>query len=160
MEATAESREVPAPVQALFEVVVDVERYPEWASDIRSVNVLERDEQGRPLRVHFRAGAFGRSASYTLVYDASRAPRELSWTQEEGDVTARLDGRYRFEPLGDEVTRVTYELAADLVVPLPGFLKRRAEMKIVHAALEDLAHRVHQLGSTDGSTTRTPDHSL
>ncbi len=152
MEATTDTREVSASVEALFGVVMDVERYPEWASDIRSVTVLERDDHGRPRRVHFRAGAFGRSAAYTLCYDTSGAPYALAWHQEDGDVTARLDGRYRFEPLGEGVTCVTYELTADLVVPLPGFLKRRAEMKIVRAALDDLARRVHELGASSGTS--------
>jgi ribosome-associated toxin RatA of RatAB toxin-antitoxin module len=157
MEVTSESREMAAPLEAIFGVVIDVERYPQWASDIRSVEVLERDELGRARLVRFRAGAFGRSATYTLAYDLARAPREVSWRQVEGDVTERLDGRYSFEPLDEASTRVTYELAADLVVPLPGFLKRRAEMKIVHAALEDLARRVAEVGRTGGSSVRSPE---
>src|SRR3712207_7571597 len=44
----------------------DVERYPEWARDVKSVEVLDRDERDRPLRVAFRAGAMGHSAHYVL----------------------------------------------------------------------------------------------
>jgi ribosome-associated toxin RatA of RatAB toxin-antitoxin module len=124
-----------------FAVLTDLERYPEWAADIKSVQVEERDEQGRPRRVTFRAAAFGRSTSYTLDYDYSRAPKELSWIQSRGDLTNRLDGTYVLEPAGDD-TEVAYHLEVELKVPLPGFIKRRAEGRIAHTALRELKARV------------------
>ena len=39
-------------------------------------------------------------------------------------------------------TLVTYHLAVDLIVPLPGFVKRRAEQKIIHTALRELRAHV------------------
>jgi ribosome-associated toxin RatA of RatAB toxin-antitoxin module len=125
-----------------FAVVTDLERYPEWVGDLKSVQVLERDDAGRASLVSFRAAAFGRSTSYTLSYDYSSAPREVSWVQTEGDLTTRLDGHYRFEPAGDGETKVTYTLAVELKVPIPGFVKRRAEGHILHAAIRDLKSRV------------------
>jgi ribosome-associated toxin RatA of RatAB toxin-antitoxin module len=125
-----------------FAVVSDVEHYPEWVADVKEVQVLERDEQGRALVVSYRAGAFGRSARYVLVYDYSGAPHELSWTQREGDLTSRLDGRYRFSATNDGATEVSYELDVELKVPIPGFVRRRAEGHILHAAVRDLKSRV------------------
>ena len=57
-----------------------------------------------------------------------------------GDIVKRLDGSYRFESVPDEPnqTEVIYELALELAIPLPGFVKRRAEGRIAHAALDDL----------------------
>jgi ribosome-associated toxin RatA of RatAB toxin-antitoxin module len=154
MDATSDSKEIPASIDACFQAVIDVESYPTWASDVREVSVLERDAQGRPTRVAFRTGAFGRSASYSLAYDYSDAPHSLSWSQVEGDITSRMDGRYTFVPGPNDMTRVTYELAAELVVPLPSFVKRRAEVKIIRTALDDLAERarLHAAGQlTDGT---------
>ncbi len=97
-DQTIERMVVDGPPERCFEVVADIERYPEWVADLKEVHVHERDEQGRPMLVSFRAGAFGRSTSYTLVYDYSRAPTELRWVQRDGDLTSRLDGIYRFAP--------------------------------------------------------------
>ena len=36
---------------------------------------------------------------------------------------------------------MTTHLEAELAVPLPGFIKRRAESKIMTTALEELRHR-------------------
>ena len=57
-----------------YEVLTDFQRYPEWAAEIKAVSIDERDDDGRPAKVTFRAAAFGRSTSYTLRYDYSGAP--------------------------------------------------------------------------------------
>lgn len=130
-----------------FEVLTDFGSYPDWAADIKAVTVDERDAEGRPLRVTFRAAAFGRSTSYTLLYDWSDAPGELSWIQVAGDITRRLDGAYELRPAGDGSTEITYHLTVDLVVPLPGFVKRRAEGRIMGTALRELKARVESPGA-------------
>ncbi|MCK4177330.1 SRPBCC family protein [Aciditerrimonas ferrireducens] len=125
---------VSADPEACFAVVADVERYPEWVADVKAVQVESRDEEGRPAVVAFRAAAFGRSTSYRLRYD--------SWSQLDGDLTSRMDGSYTFRPLPEGGTEVTYSLEVALRVPLPGFIKRRAQSRIVHAALAELKSRV------------------
>lgn len=125
-----------------WEVLTDFERYPEWAADIKAVTVDERDDHGRALAVTFRAAAFGRSTSYRLHYDYTEAPAVLSWVQTDGDITRRLDGAYRLEASGDDGTEIVYDLVVDLKVPLPGFVKRRAEGRIMGTALKELKARV------------------
>ena len=125
-----------------FEVLTNFEQYPDWAADIKAVAVVERDELGRALQVTFRAAAFGRSTSYTLQYDYSEAPGELSWIQVAGDITRRLDGAYQLRPAADGTTEIIYRLTVDLIVPLPGFVKRRAEGRIMGTALRELKAQV------------------
>lgn len=144
-ERATERMVVAAPPAECYAVVADVERYPEWAADIKSVTIVARDEAGRPSVVTFRAAAFGRSTSYTLAYDYAQAPRELSWKQTAGDLTAKLDGSYRFEPADGDATEVSYTLDVELRVPLPGFIKRRAQSRIMHIALSELKARVESV---------------
>jgi ribosome-associated toxin RatA of RatAB toxin-antitoxin module len=139
-EQVTEHMIIRASPQQCFDILTDFERYPEWAADIKAVTVADQDDQGRPSRVAFRAAAFGRSTSYTLAYDYSNAPTELSWVQVQGDLTRRLDGSYTLEPAGED-TEVIYRLTVELKVPLPGFVKRRAEGRIMGAALKELKAR-------------------
>ena len=141
-EQATERMIVEASPERCFEVAIDFDRYPEWAADIKSVNVDERDGEGRGTLVTFRAAAFGRSTSYTLRYDYGDAPRTLAWVQERGDLTSRLDGEYVFDAAGDGSTDVTYHLVVELKVPIPGFVKRRAEGRIMGTALRELKARV------------------
>ena len=141
VEERTEQTAIAAPPDACFAVAVDFEHYPEWAADIKSVEVLERDERQRGTRVRFRAAAMGQSIRYTLDYDYGDAPRTLAWVQSDGDLTRKLDGSYVFEPDGAGGTTMTYHLIVDLKVPLLGFIKRRAENRILHTALRELKAR-------------------
>ena len=141
-ELATERMVVGAPPEQCYAVVSDIERYKEWAADIKEVTVMSRDDEGRPLEVAWRVAAFGRSTSYTLVYDYSQAPTLLAWKQVRGDLTSKLDGQYRFDRSADGGTEVSYTLEVELRVPLPGFIKRRAQSRIMHTALADLKARI------------------
>ena len=145
-EQATERVTIDAPPQRCFDVAADFERYPEWARDVKEANVVEQDEHGRGVRVAFRAGAMGHSARYILRYDYSDAPRTLAWRLVQGDIVRVLDGAYVFEAADSDAhrTEVTYHLEVELRVPLPGFIKRRAESKIMTTALDELKRRVER----------------
>jgi uncharacterized protein YndB with AHSA1/START domain len=139
-EAT-ERTTIDASPERCFAIALDFERYPEWAADIKNVEVVERDDKGRGTKVRYRAAAMGQSIRYTLEYDYSDAPRTLAWIQTDGDVTRKLDGSYVFEPDGNGGTNMTYHLTVELKVPIVGFIKRRAEGRILGSALRELKAR-------------------
>jgi len=120
----------------VWAIATDVERYPEWAKDVKQVVVRSRDGEGRPSEVEFRASALGRSTHYTLQYDYSQAPSVLAWHMVRGDIMRSIEGAYHFTPTADGGTEVRYDLAIELVVPLPGFVKRRAEVCILNTVRE------------------------
>ncbi len=37
--------------EQVYAVAIDYERYPEWATDVKEVEVLDRDAEGRGARV-------------------------------------------------------------------------------------------------------------
>jgi ribosome-associated toxin RatA of RatAB toxin-antitoxin module len=132
---------VAAPPARCFEVATDFERYPQWAKDVKHIEVLGRDDQGRGKTVEFRVAGLGRSIHYVLEYDYTEADRAFSWRLVEGDVLRRLDGRYGFEPEND-ATRVTYDLSVEIAIPMPGIIKRRAAGMIMGTALRELKKEV------------------
>ena len=143
MTDTASERiRVEASADRCFDVAVDFESYPEWLRDVKEAKILEVDDEGRGLRVEFRAAALGKSIRYVLEYDYSAAPDAFSWQFAEGDMLRRLDGTYRFEPESPTVTRVHYDLAVELAMPLPGLVKRRAAGLIMGSALKELKKQV------------------
>src|SRR4051794_21126145 len=135
---------IAASPQELFDVVTDFDRYTEWIRDLKSVEVVSRDNEGRAREVQYRAAAMGRSTSYTLRYDYSDAPGSLPWKLVRGDIMRHLDGAYVFHAIDGEPdrTEVEYWLTVDVIVPLPAFVKRRAESKIMHNALRELKAHV------------------
>lgn len=142
-DQAAERTEIDATPEACFAVAIDFEKYPEWASDVKEVTIVAHDDQGRGGDVSFRVAAMGRSTSYTLRYSYGSNPLRMSWRLIEGDVMERIDGEYEFVPVGDgSQCEVLYFVSIDMLVPLPGFVKRRAEAKILHTAMDDLKKRV------------------
>ncbi len=142
-EQTHERIEIRAAPEQCWAVVLDLARYPEWAKDVKEAAVLEVDAEGRPARAEFRVAAMGRSIHYVIRYDYSDAPHSFSWKLEEGDMLRQLDGTYAFEADGD-ITRVTYHLAVDITMPIPGLIKRRAAGLITGNALKELKKAVER----------------
>jgi ribosome-associated toxin RatA of RatAB toxin-antitoxin module len=132
-----ERTSVAANPERCYAVAVDFARYPDWARDVKQVDVLERDAEGRGSKVEYRVAGLGQSIRYVLAYDYGEAPGAFSWQLVESDKLRRLDGRYGFEPDGDG-TRVTYDLSIDVSIPLPGLIKRQAARMIVGTALREL----------------------
>ncbi len=135
-ETASEFTTIAAPSEKVWAIVVDIEKYPEWAHDLKEVVVLDRDDQGRAIQVEFRASALGRSTHYILEYDYSQAPAVLAWKLVKGDIQRQITGSYHFSVNPDGGTDVRYDLEVELVVPLPGFVKRRAEVRILNTLKE------------------------
>lgn len=127
---------IAAPLERCWQIATDFERYPEWATDVKSAVVQSRDDQGRATEVEFRTSALGRSTHYTLAYDYSAAPHRLAWRMAKGDIMRAVDGAYMFAPSESGGVVLTYNLSIDLIVPLPGFVKRRAEVRILNTVKE------------------------
>ena len=142
-EKAKEQIRIDASVERCFATLVDFASYPEWAGDLKEVTVVETDADNRAVVVEYRAAAMGRSTTYQLRYDYSAAPDRLGWDLVEGDLPRELDGAYVLTAAdGEAATDVVYELAIDLVYPIPGFVKRRAEGRIIKTALSELKARV------------------
>lgn len=148
VEQTTATTVVQASVEQCYAVGIDIASYPEWVEGISVAEILTTDEEERPVTARFEAEAVGRRSNYTLKYDHAGSPDELSWSLVEGDLARSIHGRYSFQPTesadadSPPQTEVRYELAIDLAVPMPGFVKRRAEDKIVTSALKEFKRRV------------------
>jgi ribosome-associated toxin RatA of RatAB toxin-antitoxin module len=144
LSATA-SGEIEAPIERVWEVVADVEGWPEWQATITEIDIEERDAANRPAlcEVVFDAKVQTIRTVQRLRYES---PHHLSFTQERGSLKS-LRGSWTLEDLGGGRTRATYALDVELsgmlgmlvtgavqdklrerlVTALPGELQARAE---------------------------------
>jgi uncharacterized membrane protein len=143
-DSTTASITIAAPAAAVMAVIADFGAYPEWASAVRSTDVLERSG-GLVSRVRFQLDAGLVKDSYVLGYrwDGNSVVR---WDlAEPGAVVSGMSGGYLLRPR-DGATEVTYELTVDVRVPMPGIVRRRAEKMIIDTALKGLKQRVEARG--------------
>jgi ribosome-associated toxin RatA of RatAB toxin-antitoxin module len=140
VDSGSDSILVNASPEKCFAVATSFADYPAWAKDVKQADIKDRDAQGRALIVDYRASALGRSTHFTLKYDYSNSPRRLSWSMVDGDIMREIHGAYTFEAQGDQ-TKISYDLSIELIIPLPGFVKRRAEVRIL-STLKELKARI------------------
>ena len=144
MEGTVQSIEVSADVQTIYEVALDLDAYPEWATGVKEVEIEEEDEFGRPSRVAFVADAMIKEISYTLLYRYDLEDG-FSWSAEPGVDIKAMEGSYRFSELEEGGSEVLYALKVDPAFTVPGFLRRQAEKQIVSNALRGLKKRAEAI---------------
>jgi ribosome-associated toxin RatA of RatAB toxin-antitoxin module len=140
-EGTYSTLEIDASPEDLYDVAADVAAYPEWASGVKEVEVLDLDREGKVDRARFVLEGFVKEIEYVLKYTHDR-PSSLSWVAEESDDLRMLEGSYQFAPADEGATEVVYSLRVEPKFILPGFIKRQAEKQIVTTALRGLRTRV------------------
>ena len=64
-----------------------------------------------------------------------------SWTLVSSTYQRSQDARYTLMPEGDR-TRVRFEVTVDPIMPMPGFLLKRAAKGVIETATEGLRRRV------------------
>lgn len=125
---------------AVMAVIADFARYPEWASALRQVTVLETGADGQARRVAFRLESGVVNDEYELQFDWG-TPGQVHWHQLSGQMIASQQGSYTLSA-DAEGTVVRYELAVELAMPMLGALKRKAERLVMDTALRELKRYV------------------
>jgi uncharacterized membrane protein len=105
------STEIDAPIEDVWDVVVDIESAPDWQDGFEDVEVLERDDEGRVLVANTESDAKVKTVKNRLRFSYEE-PHLIEWVQEKGDLKS-LVGAWELEDLGDGRTRVTYRLEGD-----------------------------------------------
>ena len=133
---------------AVLDVIADVEAYPDWAKEIKSVEILTEEGDGWPDRVTYTMDAGVIKDTYTLDYDwdvDEDGTGKVSWHLVQATVLKTMEGTYTLESTGEGAAAVGYKLVVDLKIPVLGMLKRKAERVIIETALKDLKKRVESL---------------
>lgn len=128
-----------APIEKVFDVITQYEKYGEFLPEVKEVRTSGR--QGSEVNVHYKVDVV-KTIKYTIRVKEER-PTRMSWTFVDGEFMKDNKGSWVLEPAGEGKTKGTYtvEMALGALVPkavvnalvdtsLPKMLeafKRRAE---------------------------------
>ena len=140
MAAAERSIEVNVAPEALFDVISDYERYPQFLSDMEAAQVVRED--GSVRDVAFTLNLIKR-LRYTLRLTEQR-PVRVSWTLVEG-MFKRNSGSWTLEEVGPGRTRATYSIDLSVGVFVPGAITQRLVGKTLPATLEAFKARAEGL---------------
>ncbi|WNG80052.1 SRPBCC family protein [Mycobacterium sp. ITM-2016-00316] len=140
-EKTAQTIYIEADPSTVMDVIADIGSYPEWVAEYKEAEVLDADGAGNPKTARLVLDAAVLKDTMVLSYDWPADRQSVTWTLVSSSLLKALQGAYRLSPKGSG-TDVTYELSVDLVIPMIGLLKRKAERRLTDTALKDLKKRV------------------
>jgi carbon monoxide dehydrogenase subunit G len=143
-DRTSASITVAAGRSKVTAAIADFESYPDWATGVRSAEVLSTTSDDRPLRVRFGLDAGMIRDSYVLAYEWDGDAAVRWHLAEPGSMVTEMSGAYVLADDGPG-TKVSYELAVGTRVPMIGMLKRRAEKMIIETALKGLKSRAESI---------------
>lgn len=140
-EKTAQTIYIEADPSTVMDVIADIGSYPQWVAEYTEAEVLEVDAAGNPKTARLVLDAAVLKDTMVLTYQWPADRKSVTWTLVSSSLLRALEGAYRLSPNGSG-TDVTYELSVDLMIPMIGLLKRKAERRLTDTALKDLKKRV------------------
>ncbi|MGV9800656.1 SRPBCC family protein [Mycobacterium sp. NPDC003449] len=140
-DKTAQTIHIDADPATVMDVIADIGSYPEWVAEYQETEVLDLDEEGYPKTARLVLDAAVLKDTMVLAYAWPPDHRSVTWSLVSSSLLRALEGAYRLTPKGSG-TDVTYELSVDLIIPMIGLLKRKAERRLTDTALKDLKKRV------------------
>ena len=142
--ATKDSREVviEATPEQILDVIADVEATPTWSPQYQKAEILESYDNGRPKRVRMTVKAAGLTDEQVIEY--TWADDKVTWTLISAGQLKAQDAGYTLTPEGGK-TRVKFDIAIDLSVPMPGFILKRTMKGGVDTATDGLRKQVHKV---------------
>lgn len=140
--AVQASREVvfEAPKEVIMDALADIDAVPTWSPVHKRAEVLDRHPDGRPHHV---------KATFKIMGVTDKELLEYHWGDDwvVWDAKATMQqrgqhGEYNLTPIGEDRTRVRFDIIIDLAAPIPEFLLRRAKKMVLDVATENLRRRV------------------
>lgn len=143
-DESTQSITIDADPSEIMAVIADFPNYPAWAGSVKNAVVVEAGPGGRAARVAFSLDAGILRDQYELAYSWS-GDNLVEWDLTKGQLMRAQRGSYALRADAPGRTHVTYSLSVDLVIPMLGLLKRKAERVVMDTALKELKKRVEGL---------------
>jgi len=118
--------------------LTELDRYPDWSTQIKTAESLSTDDQGRITKIKMSIDAGMMKDRVVLDYDWSQAPEKIIFSLDEADLLTSMDGAYTFKSIDSDTTEVTYELGVSLSMSIPEMMRKKAEKATIDAALTQL----------------------
>ncbi|QQR41913.1 SRPBCC family protein [Myxococcus xanthus] len=106
---------VNAPIEKVFDVITQYERYPEFLPEVKGIRTENR--KGNTVDVHYKVDVV-KTINYSIHVTEER-PTRMSWTYIKGEFMKDNQGSWVLVPEGEGKTKATYtvEMALGALVP-------------------------------------------
>src|SRR5262245_34818316 len=116
MAEAKRSIEINAPVEKVFAVISDYDRYAEFLPEVKRISTSGR--RANQVDVHYEVNVV-KTIHYTLRMSEQK-PNRVDWTFVEGELMKDNRGSWVLERLGEGRTKATYTIEVKLGALVPG----------------------------------------
>jgi len=115
MAGATRSIVIHAPMDKVFAIISDYERYPEFLTEVKRIRTANR--RGNEVDVQYEADIV-KTIKYTLRLKEEK-PDKVSWSFVEGEFMKDNKGGWLLEDLGNGQTKATYSIEVTLGALVP-----------------------------------------
>lgn len=119
MAEASKTVEVAVPRERFWDVIVDYPKYPEFVDGVSKVKILASG--AGKTRIEYGINLLGKDISYTLDHFED-GPATMRWELVEGNILKANNGSWVLKDLGGGRTEVTYSLALEFKIYVPGMV--------------------------------------
>ena len=130
-----------APINVVYDVIVDYEKYHEFVAEIDSTRILKRN--GNVLDVEYKATMI-KQVTYTLRLTGT-PHTSVRWSLLKASFMKSNDGGWKLEDLGDGRTKATYGLEVRVSRLVPGKIVDKLTITTLPATLEAFKKRAESM---------------
>lgn len=107
--------QIKAPLQTVYNCVVDFESYPKFLSDVKSAKVIAASEE--QMEVAFKLNLI-KEINYTLLIDLD-PPHGVVWKLKTGEMMRSNNGSWKLKMLSDDLTEADYAIDVEFGFWIP-----------------------------------------
>lgn len=108
-------------IEQVYAVISDFDNYSEFLPEVKSSKVLKSNGNKRTVELSV---SMMKDFTYTIIATLDE-PNGLSWVFEKGEVFKSNTGSWKLKALSNTQTQVTYEVAADFKLFVPGAIAKK-----------------------------------
>ena len=140
MPEVALDMELRAPAADVWDAVVAIDRYPASMDNVRSVEILDDDREGKRRSV-WSVLLKGSILEWEEVETVDSQRLTMTFEQVAGDME-RLDGEWVVSPQGDARTSVRLRVSFDIGIPLLADMLNPVAQRALHDNCVDMLRGV------------------
>lgn len=141
MRTVNKSAIVPYPATAMYALVNDVRRYPEFLPWCRGARILAESDHQMRASLDLARGGLHKTFTTRNTLDAGRA---ITIELENGPFR-HLEGRWHFEPLGQDGSKVSLDMEFEFAGALLDLMAGPVFHEICNSLVDAFTRRAHAL---------------
>jgi ribosome-associated toxin RatA of RatAB toxin-antitoxin module len=146
MPLVSKTVEVNADADSILRIVADFETYPDWNTEVKTVYILARYDDGRPSQLRLDMEMQGQSGTFIqAVYYPGAG--QIQTVLQQGEVFTKQDQLFSVVAMGPS-SLLTVDLEVEVSLPVPDMMVKKLINDVLEHLADNLKTRAEQLAAS------------